>query len=140
MPTTDKPDPKPAPVKKELSFKQYGIKRKYKQTRMFKCKLCPSKLPSVQEYNKHYLDCHPPQPCADCTQVFTSPRTLAKHCYTHTKYMYECQDCSRGFIFKSQLESHRKVHLKMSGFVYFKPKCGRRFKRDFGTKCTPSST
>ena len=65
--TTDKADPKPTPVKKELSFKQYGIKRKYKQTHMFKCKLCPSEMPSVQEYNKHYLDCHPPQLCPDCT-------------------------------------------------------------------------
>ena len=130
MPTTDKPDPKTAPVKKELSFKQYGIKRKYKQTCMFKCKLCPSEMPSVQEYNKHYLDCHPPQPCPDCTRVFTSPRTLTKHHYTHVEYMYECQDCGCGFTFKSQLESHRKVHLKMSGFVCFKPKCGRHFKRE----------
>ena len=128
--TTDKADPKPVPVKKELSFKQYGIKRKYKQMRMFKCKMCPSEMPSVQEYNKHYLDCHPPQPCLDCTGVFTLPGTLAKHCYTHAEYMYECQDCSCGFILKSQLKSHSKVHLKMSGFVCFKPKCGRHFKRE----------
>ena len=127
---TDGADPKPTPVKKELSFKQYGIKRKYKQTRMFKCKLCPSEMPSVQEYNKHYLDCHPPQLCPDCTRVFISPRTLAKHSYTHAEYMYKCQDCNRGFTFKSQLESHRKVHLKMSRFVCFKPKCGKRFKRE----------
>ena len=125
-----KPKPKPAPVKKELSFKQYGIKRKYKSARTFKCKICPAALLSVQEYNKHYLDCHPPQPCPDCTRVFTSPRTLAKHRYTHAEYMYECQDCNRGFTFKSQLESHRKVHLKMTGFVCFKPKCGKCFKRE----------
>ena len=127
---TDKPDPKPTPVKKELSFKQYGIKRKYKQSRMFKCKLCPSEMPSVQEYNKHYLDCHLPQLCPDCMRVFISPRTLAKHRYTHAEYMYECQDCNHGFTFKSQLESHRKVHLIMSGFVCFKTKCGNCFKRE----------
>ena len=119
--TTENPEPTPTPTKKKLSFKQYGIKRKYKQSRKFKCKLCKSELASVQEYNQHYLDSHPPQPCPDCTHVFTSPRTLAKHCYTHAEYMYKCQDCGCGFVFKSQLESHRRVHLKMSGFVCFKP-------------------
>ena len=68
MSTTDKTDPKSTttPVKKKLSFKQYGIKRKYKQTHMFKCKLCQSEMPSVQEYNKHYLNQHLQQPCPDC--------------------------------------------------------------------------
>ena len=125
-----KPKPKPAAVKKELSFKQYGIKRKYKAVRTFKCKQCPAAMPSVQEYNQHYLDCHPPQACPDCTKVFTSPRTLAKHRYIHAEYMYECQDCNRGFTFKSQLESHRKIHMKISGYVCFKPKCGKCFKRE----------
>ena len=94
-------EPKPAPVKKELSFKQYGIKRKYKSTCKFKCKLCPAELPSVQDYNNYYLENHPPQPCPDCTRVFISPRTLAKHRYTHADYMFECNDCGCGFTFES---------------------------------------
>ena len=97
------------PVKKELSFKQYGIKCKYKLACKFKCNLCPMELLSVHEYNKHYLEKHPPLPCLDCTKVFMSPRTLAKHCYTHAEFMFECQDCGCGFIFKSKLESHHKV-------------------------------
>ena len=116
--------------KKDLNIKQYGIKRKYKLDHKFKCKLCAAKLSSIQEFNKHYLDNHPPLPCPDCTRVFISPQTLAKHRYTHADYMYECEDCGHGFIFKSQLESHRKVHLKMAGFVCFKPKCGKCFKRE----------
>ena len=51
-------------------------------------------------------------------------------CMQTTCMSYECKDCSCGFIFKSQLESHRKVHLKMAGFVCFKPKCGKCFKRE----------
>ena len=47
---------------------------------------------------------------------------FAKHRYTHAEYMFEYQDCGRGFNFKSQLESHQKVHLKMVGYVCFKPK------------------
>ena len=116
--------------KKDLNMKQYGIKRKYEQGCKFKCKLCAEKLSSVQEFNQHYLDNHPPLPCPDCTCMFISPLTLAKHRYTHADYMYECKDCGHGFIFKSQLESHGKVHLKMAGFVCFKPKCGKHFKRE----------
>ena len=82
----------PAP-KKELSFKQYGIKRKYKSARKFKCKICLIELPSIQEFNQHYLDKHPPLLCPDCTKVFSSPRTLAKHRYTHAEFMFEYQDC-----------------------------------------------
>ena len=111
--------------KKDLNIKQYGIKRKYKLDRKFKCKLCGEKLSSVQEFNQHCLDNHPPLPCPDCTCMFISPQTLAKHRYMHTDYMYECADCGHGFTFKSQLESHHKVHLKMAGFVCFKLKCGK---------------
>ena len=116
--------------KKDLNIKQYGIKRKYKLDQKFKCKLCCEKLSSVQKFNKHCLDNHPPLPCPDCPRVFVSPQTLVKNRYTHADFMYECTDCGRGFIFKSQLESHCKVHLKMAGFVCFKPKCGKRFKRE----------
>ena len=116
--------------KKDLNIKQYGIKRKYKLDRKFKCKLCGEKLSSVQEFNQHCLDNHPPLPCPDCARIFISPQTLAKHRYTHAEYMYEWADCGHGFTFKSQLESHRKVHLKMAGFVCFKPKCRKRFKRE----------
>ena len=41
--------------KKALNITQYGIKRKYKLDRKFKCKLCGEKLSSVQEFNQHYL-------------------------------------------------------------------------------------
>ena len=116
--------------KKGLTIKQYGIKRKYKSTRKFKCKICGAELPSVQEFNQHCIDKHPLLPCPDCTKLFSSPRTLAKHRYIHGEPMYECKDCGRGFAFRSQLDSHQRVHLKMASFVCFKPKCGCRFKRE----------
>ena len=116
--------------KKDLNIRHYGIKRKYKLEQKFKCKLCGKKLSSVQEFNQHCLDNHSPLPCPDCTRVFISPRTLAKHKYMHADYMYECANCGCGFTLKSQLESHLKVHLKMAGFVCFKLKCRKRFKRE----------
>ena len=59
--------------KKDLNIRQYGIKRKYKLEWKFKCKLCGKKLSSVQEFNQHCLDNHPPLPCPDCTRMFISP-------------------------------------------------------------------
>ena len=73
--------------KKDLNIKQNGINRKYKWDRKFKCKLCGEKLSSVQEFNQHCSDNHPPLPCPDCTCVFIPPRTLAKHRCMHAEYM-----------------------------------------------------
>ena len=66
-PRTSDINPKPTPARKELSVKQYGIKRKYKPTHKFKCNLCSLELPTGQEFNKHYIDNHHPLPCPDCT-------------------------------------------------------------------------
>ena len=33
-------------------------------------------------------------------------------------------------MFKSQYNSHRKVHLKIQGYVCFKAKCGQQFKHE----------
>ena len=46
------------------------------------------------------------------------------------KYMYECDVCSRGFQFASQLKEHKRVHQAQGDWVCFKPKCGKRFKRE----------
>ena len=73
--------------KKDLNIKQYGIKRKYKLDRKFKCKLCSEKLSSIQEFNQHCSDNHPPLPCPDCPRIFISLRTLAKHRYMHADFM-----------------------------------------------------
>ena len=87
-------------------------------------------LDTVKDYNQHYLDNHPPTPCPYCPCLFSSPRTMAKHKYSHDEIMFECETCGQGFTFKSQYESHRRVHLKIQGFVCFKAKCGQRFKRE----------
>ena len=87
-------------------------------------------LETVKDYNQHYLDNHPPTPCPYCPRLFSSPRTMAKHKYSHDEIMFECETCGQGFMFKSQYESHCHVHLKIQGFVCFKANCGQRFKRE----------
>ena len=116
--------------KKTFVTRQFGLKRRNRPKRKFKCEKCAQELETVCDYNQHYLDKHPPTPCPDCLRQFTSPRTMAKHRYSHAETMYECETCGQGFTFRSQYLSHRKVHLTIQGFVCFKAKCGQRFKRE----------
>ena len=116
--------------KKTFVTRQFGLKRRNRPKRKFKCEKCAQELETVRDYNQHYLDKHPPTPCPDCLRQFTSPRTMAKHRYSHAETMYECETCGQGFTFRSQYLSHRKVHLTIQGFVCFKAKCGQRFKRE----------
>ena len=116
--------------KKTFVTKEYGLKRRVKTKRKFKCGACDAELVSVRDYNQHYLDNHPPTPCPHCPRLLSSPSTMAKHKYSHDEIMYECENCGRGFTFKSQYNSHRRVHLKIQGYVCFKANCGQRFKRE----------
>ena len=116
--------------KKTFVTRQFGLKRRNRPRRKFKCEKCAQELDTVHDYNQHYLDNHPPTPCPYCPRLFTSPRTMAKHRYSHAEIMYECDTCGQGFTFRSQYLSHRKVHLTIQGFVCFKANCGQRFKRE----------
>ena len=117
--------------KKTFVTKEYRLKRRAKTKRKFKCGVCAAELETVSDYsdyNQHYLDNHPPTPCPHCPHLFSSPCTMAKHKYSHVESMFECETCRQGFTFKSQYDSHCRVHFKMQGFVCFKANCGQRFK------------
>ena len=132
-PTAEEDDEnKSAKINKKKTFvtRQFGLKRWNRPRRKFKCEKCAQELETVHDYNQHYLENHPPTPCPYCPQLFTSPRTMAKHRYSHAETMYECETCRQGFTFHSQYLSHRNVHLTIQGFVCFKAKCGQRFKRE----------
>ena len=116
--------------KKTFVTKEYGLKRRVKTKRKFKCGVCDAELDNVWDYNLHYLDNHPPTPCPYCPRLFSLPRTMAKHKYSHDEIMYECETCGQGFTFKSQYDSHRRVHLKIQGYVCFKANCGQQFKHE----------
>ena len=52
------------------------------------------------------------------------------HKHKHYDYMYECKICDKGFQFESQNWEHMRVHQSQGDWVCFKPKCGKRFKRE----------
>ena len=129
-PAPQPPAPQPTQSKKgTVTFKSYRLKKSKKDLKL-RCRVCLVSIPSVREYNKHYLDKHPPTPCPYCNKRFISPRTLARHLYVHKEIMYECKTCEKGFSFASQHRAHNRKHSKDTGFVCMKSGCGKRFKRD----------
>ena len=92
--------------KKTFVTKEYGLKQRIKPSRKFKCGVCAAELDTVRDYNQHYLDNHPLTPCPYCPRLFSSPRTMAKHKYSHVELMYECKTCGQAFTLKSQYDSH----------------------------------
>ena len=52
--------------KKTFVTKEYGLKRRAKTKRKFKCGVCTEELETVHDYNQHYLDNHPLTPCPHC--------------------------------------------------------------------------
>ena len=125
----EEPDTKPTTKKGTVTIKSYRLKKTKKDLKL-RCRVCLVLIPSVREYNNHYLDEHPPSPCPYCTRTFISPRTLARHLYAHKEIMYECKICEKGFNFQSQLRAHNRKHSGDTGFVCMKSGCGKRFKRD----------
>ena len=128
--TETKPTTRESSTKKgTVTFKSYRLKKTKKDLKL-RCRVCRVLIPSVKEYNRHYLDEHPPSPCPYCTRTFISPRTLARHLYAHREIMYECKTCEKGFSFESQYRAHIRKHSGDTGFVCMKSGCGKRFKRD----------
>ena len=68
-PTEDEPDNNQEPVdtqpedldakKKMFITKEYGLKKRAKSKRKFKCGVCAMELETVRDYNQYYLDNHP---------------------------------------------------------------------------------
>ena len=98
-------------VTKHFSMKSYKLKRKPEIKRRFKCRICLEILDSVQKYNHHYREKHPPLPCPFCTRSFNAPRYLSRHLYSHAEIMYECDKCEKGFAFKSEYTAHKRRHI-----------------------------
>ena len=43
--------------------------------------------------------------------------------------MYECDKCSKGFHFESELAAHKRKHITDQGLACFHANSGKRFKR-----------
>ena len=120
----------PQSQKKVFKTVEYKLKRKYVKPRRFSCAGCDSVFSTQKELNEHFRISHPPVKCDICEKFFDTPAAMLRHKYKHYEYMYECDVCSRGFHFASQLQEHKRAHQTQGDWVCFKPKCGKRFKRE----------
>ena len=116
--------------KKVFKTVEYKLKRKYVKPRRFSCVGCNSSFSRQKELKEHFRTSHPPVKCDICEKFFDTPAAMLRHKYKYYEYMYECNACSRGFHFASQLQEHKRVHQTQGDWVCFKPKCGKRFKHE----------
>ena len=116
--------------KKVFKTVEYTLKRKYSKPRNFSCAKCANKFETQKELNKHFRDTHPPVKCDLCEKYFENLTAMLRHKYKHYEYMFECKICGKDFHFESQKWEHMRVHQTQGDWVCFKPKCGKRFKRE----------
>ena len=117
--------------KGSLHMKDYGLKRKQKSNRTFKCTQCDSVKSSIQRLNEHHKRRHPPQMCGICGRTFSLAASLARHMYDHQELKYKCEHCAEAFHFESELTSHKIKHRNKNvpSFQCMKSKCGKWFMR-----------
>ena len=121
---------KSATTKKVFKTVEYKLKRKYSKYRKFTCVKCSDKFETQKDLNEHFRDTHPPVKCDLCEKHFENPAAMLRHKYKHYEYMFGCKVCGKGFHFESQKREQMRVHQKQGDWVCFKPKCGKRFKRE----------
>ena len=131
-PNQDPPEAKPVavPVHKRFVTVEYKLKRKYHRPRKFPCAKCGKCFSTQKKVNGHFKDTHPPVMCDYCDRFFSCPASMLKHRYSHFETMIECDTCGKGFQFQSQLKEHLCTHQTMGDWVWFRPHCGKRFKRE----------
>ena len=86
----------------------------------FKCQVCGKMWPSKGELNKH-MQSHSlvKMPCPVCGISFKNVKNHIKtvHAKDEDK-KFQCQDCGKGFISRSELKSHQmNVHLKLRPYA-----------------------
>ena len=129
IPNTKETGDKQGKRKGKLVVHSFQLARNYKPKRKFSCVGCPQKFATNRELNDHFRSSHPPLTCSDCKKLFSTPSAFEKHKYIHYEFMYECETCSKGFHFESELSMHRRKHTADQVLVCFHAKCGKRFKR-----------
>ena len=117
--------------KKTFVTVEYKLKWKYVNTTCkFPCEKCCTIFSSQREVNEYFRMTHPPVQGDMCEKTFDTPAAMVKHRYHHYEYMYECDHCGKGFHFESQLREDLRVHQAQGDWTCFRPKCGKRFKRE----------
>ena len=102
--------------------------------RKYTCLLCGVKTDGTRGLNNHFKNTHDALACPSCSKEFYSPLSLAKHCYVHRNLDYPCGHCKRCFYFKSQRDSHEKIHTDKTRYACKRQKCTASYSRQSDLK------
>ena len=114
--------------KGQLVVQSFQLPWNQKPRCKFGCVGCSQKFDNNKELNDHFRTVHPPLTCSDCKRLFPTPSAFKKHKYKHYEFMYECDKCSKGFHFESELAAHKRKHIADQGLACFHANSGKRFK------------
>ena len=96
----------------------------------FRCQQCASKCNTQGKMNEHFRSSHLPVKCPECDDTFTTPNTLARHCYTHGELTKVCRDCDKKFAFAHELKIHQFSHRQHPAFKCTYLNCDKAFFRE----------
>ena len=125
-PPAPKPTTSTVDQKGDLDIKFKGLP-KHKKLRKFTCKEYNKSFTSKALLNAHQIQDHQPVNCPNCTKVFSTPSTLARHSYIHKVLKYCCDHCPERYAFQSALERHLTSHRKYPTFICHHKNCGRAY-------------
>ena len=106
-------------IKGQLVVQSFQLAQNYKPKCRFSCVGCSQKIATNRELNDHFRSSHPPLTCSECKKLFLTPSAFEKHKYINYEFMYECETCSKGFHFESELSMHQRKHTTDQGLVCF---------------------
>ncbi len=102
-------------------FKKRGYLKQHNDAihnadKLHKCGKCSKRFYTEDECKKHYEKHYgeKPFPCneKDCDKTFHYKIDLRRHSRTHTKELFFCPTCGKGFTRRTHQEFHQKRHLQ----------------------------
>ncbi|KAK7106557.1 hypothetical protein V1264_017796 [Littorina saxatilis] len=101
--------------------------------RMFECRVCSAKLPSVRSFGQHMKN-HP-----EITDIYTCPQCDEKFRYivhfyrhmlsVHNARPYRCKNCGQTFRQAASYKDHRRKHMGKRDRPFMCETCGNTFVR-----------
>ena len=118
----------PASTKSEFQMKVVGI-HKHKPKYSFKCSVCGKIMYSVWEWNIHHRKKHSKIvfSCEDCGKGFQVPSSLRDHRYLHRGQPFIYNTCQAKFTFYSGLQLHRNLHSSTQMHICFSGGCDKKY-------------
>lgn len=102
-------------VFKSLCYLKQHNSARHSPSKLHRCKKCSKRYSTEEELEAHFVKHNSgpkPYPCDGCDKSFHYNSDLRRHTRLHTRNLFPCTICGKGFTRKGHAESHQKKHLK----------------------------